>query len=450
MLAPRDDGHLDRGGERGDDPGARPPRRLWVATGWQLAARVASAGCTLVALALLARELSGASFGRVTFYLAAFLALESLVDLGTGAAVMRRSAADAAALPGLLASGRRLRTATASLAFAAFATAPALAGEPDALWIALAATYYFSWPLELSPIVLKNELSYGNVSAARVLAALLRLLGVALLLACGVEDAGPHLVAMTASAAVANVWIHQRSRPHLPRPAAPVEPARGLLRDAWPLGAAALCQQAYFHVDNLFVRDALGVEAVGRYGACVRLMGFSILGAQYVAASALPWLVRRAPHGGLARAAVRLAVPAVLVAAPFYGLVAGRAEDVLVLVYGADFASAAPVLVWLLGAGLAVHVGALLHTALVASGARRAALAVGAGALLLNVAANAWAVPRHGLVGAAATTLATELFVALASLACLARVDEGARSSRLALVALAPVLFAAGAWLFAP
>jgi O-antigen/teichoic acid export membrane protein len=423
------------------DHGARPPRRLWIATGWQLGARLCSSVGTLATFALLARDLEADALGRVAFWLAAFLAVESFVDLGSGAVVMRRSAADGAALPALLVAGRRLRTWTAAIAFLGFGGGALLAREPGALWIGLAATYYFTWSLELSPIVLKNELSYGTVSAARVLAAVLRLVFVAALLALGVHDAGPQLVALTASAGIANVWVHRRSLPHLPPSHGQVAAARGVFAQAWPLGLAGLCQQVYFHVDNVFVRVHLGDEAVGRYFACMRLMGFSILGAQYVAASALPWLVRRAPHGGLARAALRLAVPAVLLAAPFYGVVAAYAGDVLALVFGADFASEAHVLVWLLRAGLAVHVGALLHTALVASGAQRAALAVSASALALNVLANAYAVPRFGLAGAAAVTLATEAFVALASWVALARCDAGARSWSVALVLLAPLVF---------
>jgi O-antigen/teichoic acid export membrane protein len=82
-----------------------------------------------------------------------------------------------------------------------------------------------------------------------------------------------------------------------------------------------------------------------------------------------------------------------------------------------------------------------LHTALVASGAQRAALAVSASALALNVLANAYAVPRFGLAGAAAVTLATEAFVALASWVALARCDAGARSWSVALVLLAPLVF---------
>ncbi|QDU85597.1 Polysaccharide biosynthesis protein [Planctomycetes bacterium Pla163] len=424
------------------DEGNAPPRRLWVATGWQLAARLWSAGCTLALLGSLARALDPATFGRVVFWLALYLAVESAVDMGTGAVALRRAAQDRWALPGLLAVGRRLRLRNASLAVAGFASVPWMLGEPDAGWIALAALYYLTWPLELSPTVLKRSLSYGTVSAARVLAATLRLGGVLVLLhGFHVATAGPYLVALTFSAAAANVWVHRRSLPHLPRPTIAVRAPSGMFAEAWPLGLAALCQQSYFHVDNLFVRAFGGDVEVGRYGACVRLMGFSILGAQYVAGSALPWLARRRMHGELGRAATRLVIPLTLLFAPVLGAVAAHGEEVLALVYGSDFRSSAPILLWLLAASAAVYAGAVLHTALVAGGSTRAALFVAASALVLNVGLNAWAVPRHGAVGAAATTCATELWVALASLAILARTDPSARDRRGWMLLLAPVLF---------
>lgn len=425
--------------------GLAPPRRLWIATGQQLLARLWSAGCTLALFAALARELDGDVFGRVVFWLALFLAVESAVDLGTGAVALRRGAVDRWALPGLLRVGRRLRLRHALVAIVAFATVPRALGEPDATAVAIASLYLLTWPFELSTTALKRDLFYGTVSTARVLAGTLRLLGVLVLLyGFDVRDAGTHVIALTFSAGVANVWVHLRCVPHLPRPTIAVREPSRVFVEALPLGLAALCQQTYFYVDNVFVRAYEGDAAVGRYGACVRLMGFAILGAQYVAGSALPWLARRQSEGDLGRAAVRLAVPFTLVLAPILGVVAARGEPLLALVFGEEFRDAAPLLTWLLGAAAAVYCGAVLHTALVASGRTRAALLVAASALALNIAANALAVPIHGAVGAAAATLATEVWVALASATLLAVRDRGARSARLALLALAPVLFWVG------
>lgn len=426
--------------------GVAPPRRLWVATGWQLAARLWSAGCTLALFGALARELPGDAFGRVVFWLALFLATESAVDLGTGSVALRRGAVDRWALPGLLRVGRRLRLVHATIAVVLFASVPGLMGEPDATWIFVASLYLFTWPLELSATVLKRDLFFGTVSAARVLAATLRLGGVLVLLyGFDVESAGAFVVALTFSAGVANVWVHRRSLPSLPRPTIAVRSPRGVLREALPLGLAAFCQQAYFHVDNVFVREFEGDTAVGRYGACVRLMGFAILGAQYVAGSALPWLARRDGEGDLGRAAVRLVVPFTLLLAPVLGVVAAHGELLLALVYGDAFRASAPLLVWLLAAAASVYAGAVLHTALVAAGRTRAALAVAGSALLLNTLANAWAVPHHGAIGAAATTLATEAWVAVASALLLMQNDRGARDPRVLALVGAPLLFWLGA-----
>ena len=71
----------------------RIPRRVWGSTGLLMLGRLWGSGCTLAYLALLARHLTTQGFGRFTFYLAVFLVLDALVDLGTGQAAVQLSAA---------------------------------------------------------------------------------------------------------------------------------------------------------------------------------------------------------------------------------------------------------------------------------------------------------------------------------------------------------------------
>lgn len=69
---------------------------------------------------------------------------------------------------------------------------------------------------------------------------------------------------------------------------------RGLFLAALPLGVASLCQQAYFYVDNLFVRPICGAGELGRYNTGVRVMSYGIMVAIYATQAALP-------HGSRAR-----------------------------------------------------------------------------------------------------------------------------------------------------
>jgi O-antigen/teichoic acid export membrane protein len=132
--------------------------------------------------------------------------------------------------------------------------------------------------------------------------------------------------------------------------------------------------------------------------------------------AALPWLARAHAAGELRGAALRLAgplglagfvlaVPLLLLGEPLLGL------------FGEEFRAGSGALAWLTGALIAVHFGAPLLTALVATGRVRHVAGVAVSALALNVVLNALAVPRYGMEGAAAATVATEVAVALLALA---------------------------------
>ncbi|HUR26812.1 MAG TPA: polysaccharide biosynthesis C-terminal domain-containing protein, partial [Planctomycetota bacterium] len=103
---------------------------------------------------------------------------------------------------------------------------------------------------------------------------------------------------------------------------------------------------------------------------------------------------------------------------------------------------------WLLLAVLAIHAGAVLLTAVVATRDNRAKLQVQLGGLVLNVALNFWAIPKYGIAGAGMTTFATETFVALGAAFALARRGVIPFRGRAAFAWCAgPALFAAGAWI---
>ena len=95
---------------------------------------------------------------------------------------------------------------------------------------------------------------------------------------------------------------------------------------------------------------------------------------------------------------------------------------------------------------MVVYPGSVLLTAVIAAGRSTAVLAIAAGGLALNALGNLWLVPLRGGEGAALATVATELFVTLASLGVLARAGQRPAGSVWAWLA-GPVLFALSAWL---
>jgi O-antigen/teichoic acid export membrane protein len=84
----------------------------------------------------------------------------------------------------------------------------------------------------------------------------------------------------------------------------------------------------------------------------------------------------------------------------------------------------------LLAAVVAIHLGAALLTALIATGGRKQLLWISATALGINLALNWWLVPAYALEGAAAATLCTEAAVAGMGWIALARAGAAPRLDR--------------------
>jgi O-antigen/teichoic acid export membrane protein len=409
------------------------PRRVWGATLLSALARQWSALATFLTLAVLARTLGAADFGRFTFYLAVLSFLDVWVDCGTSSAAVQRGAGDERLFAGALAAGRRVRAWAALLGAVAVAATAALAGERDLPWVCLAALGPVARVAEMSAVVFQRDIEWGRPLLLRALIATLRL-GLILALAAGAETRfGPYLLAHSAVLALGNLAVHAVARPRLPAPAPPLP---GFFAAAWPLALLGLVQQTYQWADNAFVRAFCGPEELGRYNAAVRVFLWL--------ASALPWLARAAQRDELGPATARLALPLGLGAALAVGALLPWRAALLGLAFGPEFAAGAASLAWLLAALLAVAVGAAWLTAVIAAGRMRAALGIALTALGINLAGNALFVPRFGAEAAAALTLATEATVALGALFVLGHMGA-ARAAPRALAAVPLVLSAAWA-----
>jgi O-antigen/teichoic acid export membrane protein len=421
-------------------------RRVWKSTGLLVLGRLWGSACTLTILFVLAHHLEPAGFGRFTFYLAAFALLDSLTDLGTGSLAVQRTADDTRAVGPVLATARRIRfCAGLACAFAVGGAAFAF-DEPGAVWIALASLYPLTHTLELSATVFRNRIAWGVPVAVRATASTIGLLGVLLAFSRGVEEPALFLLAVAAGSASANFALHVAARPHLPRERGRAGPWRSFLAAALPLGVAGLCKQAYFYVDNLFVRALAGPVALGHYNVGVRVMSYGIAVAVYASLAALPWLTREHSAGRLGPSLTRLMQPLLAIAGLGVGLCLPWTEELLSL-FGPGFGAGGDSLRWLLFAGALVYPGSCLLTAVVATGATRAVLAISLAALGLNLAGNALLVGPLGIDGAAIATLATELTVAVGALFALLRSGVRGMAGEHSWRWLAgPLLGAASAW----
>lgn len=386
--------------------------------------------CGLAAFALLGRHLSAEEFGSLTFGLALLALLEPLGDWGTSSAALQRAAGRPAALVAALASGRKIRLVSTVCGSVILCAAAYAAGETRAPWLLAAGLLQTTRSLELSSLVFADRLEWRPPVWVRSAVAALRLLGALLLLSLGSRHFGPFLLWHAAAGSLGHVTLHRLARPALGRTRAALEaPQRlardpGLLRAALPLALAAVAQQAYFYADNFVVRRLCDAPAVGHYNAAVRVLSLAALVAAFATQAALPWLVRRHRAGRLRAATLRLSLPLLGMGTLLAWSLAPLAEPLLVGLFGAPFAAAAPSLRWLLVALAAIHLGAPALTAVVAAGGSRALLGIVLGGLALNLVGNLAWVPGRGIAGAAMATALTEGCVAVASVLVLLRLTR--------------------------
>ncbi|MBL8860146.1 MAG: oligosaccharide flippase family protein [Planctomycetes bacterium] len=407
------------------------PRRVWGGTTLLILGRLFGSACTFVSLYVLAHHLEGEDFGRYTFYLAVFVLLDSLTDFGTGQLAVQRTAHDADAVPEVLAATRRIRLGLGAIGFVLAGGGAVLFGEPGAWWILLASLYPMTHVYELSNTVFRNRIAWSVPVAVRAIGSFTSLAFVLVLVQLGDREPAHMLLATALGSTLANGLLHLACRRHLPQRRPTSVPWGEMLRAALPLGIASLCQQAYFYVDNLFVRAWCDEEDLGHYNIAVRVLSVLIMGALYATQAAMPWLVREHHAGRLGEAVAKLSQPLFALAGLGCGLLAPWSEPIL-SIFGARFETAGPSLRWLLGATTTIYAGAAVMTALVAAGRMRSILAIAAIALGVNVIGNFMLVPTRGIEGAALATFATELTVVLGGLIVLERagihVLRGARA----------------------
>ncbi|MEZ6005994.1 MAG: oligosaccharide flippase family protein [Planctomycetota bacterium] len=394
-------------------------RRLPAAALWLVGGRILGSVCTFGVLWQLARRLDLEPFGRLTFYLAVLAVMGSLVDLGTGATIVQESSRHPERLAGLLRTGRRVRLACAAVGTALWTTWALFAARADVPWVFASGAVCLSYSLELVAIPARNRMHLRGPVLVRAATSLATLLAITVCLQLGVRAVGPLLFAWSASAAAGHVALYILLRHELPD-RAPAAAWRPFLRAALPLGIAALCQQLYFWVDNVFIRSAYGEDQLGLYNLPVRLFSFAILVAVLAPQAALPWLSRSHHSAELTETLRRVTLPLWGLGALAVGFL-WPAGPHLLPVFGESFRASLGVLRILLAALFAVHVGALWVTTLIAMGAQNRVLQLAWTGLVVNLVGNALLLGPLGIEGAAWATAATEVWVAVAAAWGLAR-----------------------------
>lgn len=179
------------------------------------------------------------------------------------------------------------------------------------------------------------------------------------------------------------------------------------VRDVLPLGLGVLLSALYFRIDIFFIERWHGLEAVGGYNAVFRLVEAARLLPAAVMAVTFPLLVN-APTTGLVR---RVGAWLTLAGTVLALVSIAGAQLIVTTIYGVPYGYTSPAFAVLaLALPLFFLNYALTHQVIGWDG-QRAYLLIAVAALAANLAANLVLVPSRGMVGAAISTVVTELVV---------------------------------------
>lgn len=221
--------------------------------------------------------------------------------------------------------------------------------------------------------------------------------------------------------------------------------ARPLLVRSFPLVINILLGLLIFNSDLLVLKFFRGNATVGWYSASYQLISFLINMAWAYSHSLLPALTQAPREGGERHALYQTSLAqSFAVTLPIAVGGALLAGPLIALVFGPKYeASGAPLAVLVSSVPFMVYKDVAM-VAMIVSGRERAVLGMTAIAVVFNLAANLIVIPRFGMVGAACTTLATEILRAFLAAAYVRRDGfEFASPKRLAKSALAGLAMAA-------
>jgi len=367
----------------------------------------------LLTTPILTRGLGVAAFGVFARHSVTAVIVAEAAELGLQATASRALVAHELPL------GAMVR---AKAVLTAIVVAAALLGIPWApVFVPLVLFFVLAGWSEFLGVALRAR---GHRLRESALILCLRIFGVALVWVAvgrglGLGGVSWAFVASAVPSIALGAWLLRGTGRSLPSPSDPGMAA--ILRSSAPLAVNGGLALLSLRVEMLAVSYLRGDRETGLFVTALRVVEFLNLVPNAVGAGAMPALTREALSGATDVVRRRTVAMVVLLAAPAAAGVALVAPGLLSLIFGADYAEAAPSLRVLALAVVPLFLNGVLVTALIAAGRgewlpRLTALRVAVAAALAFLL-----VPRFGGLGAAWGFVASETaLLALATHSCAA------------------------------
>jgi O-antigen/teichoic acid export membrane protein len=187
------------------------------------------------------------------------------------------------------------------------------------------------------------------------------------------------------------------------------------VQEAFPLGVATVLAMIYFRIDTVMLDYFSGHYAAGIYSAPYKVLDLILTLPVLFMGSIFPIMTQALSEGAehIQRIFSKALNYSIMVAGPVVAGVFIFATPIMVLLSGQEFAASGPVLqilIWV--AALSFVVSVLTYT-VIAAGRQSVLVWPYLAATAFNIIINWIYIPRYSYIGAAYTTVATELFVAI-------------------------------------
>ncbi len=393
-----------------------------------LSAQVAMKAVNVVVAVAMVRWLGAEELGRYAYVIAFAYPFGALADFGLAALAIREMSADPSRAADDVATIRWALLLLSVPAAAAMLVAAAMTAAAGPSQVALAAAGLSMVISSLTTphvVLLTAREQLGLLSTYRVASsAAASVMTLAVLLGGGTTV---HLLCGAALVQLSMLFLARAlTREELGAPRASqatLATATSMIVRAVPFGVLMLAFALHYRIDMIMLEWMRGSEEVGMYAAAYRFLDVVIVLAASLGAPFYPrlsGLVRSDPDGARAllesvwRPFLALALPLSLGA---YLI----ADEMTVLLWGAEFAAAASILRVLAWAAVPLVWVYVANQALQAANRVWPLAAVYTAGALLNVALNLLLIPRHGAQGAAVATLICEWAVLAAIITLLRR-----------------------------
>ncbi len=390
-----------------------------------LSSAAAQLGLALLITIYLARALSPAAFGFFALIGTIFVLARNFLDLGLSNVAARDIARDPRRerpiLEGMMAYRRGVGVVLA-LVLANFAVAQKGTTERSILLV-VGAVFLFTEPAALDPVFQVRQAQAGP--------ALLNLFGGLLVLGAsvwfkriGIAGAafGWQLVLREAVTLLVTKVLAERLLGYRPTPGFRGRALRTFVGPALIFGLASLVYTIYFHCDVFFVYALRGKDELGAYAAAFRPINPLLLLPWLLMVPLIPVLSATAAHDMKSFVRHVRGACAVALGIGLCALVAGvqLAPDLIQLLYEGRYLQGALSCIgafrWLAIALGMVSMTTVLTASLLAARREKLLLAIGAAALLVNVALNLILLRHYNFTAAGFATAATELLFLLCTL----------------------------------